>query len=211
MLEYTPLAEQILVVVAVIQGILLIPAFIELLPYIADSLFRARGSVALESSVRVSRSRNRVALVLLLPCMLMIFRLHLWTPALIDRLTPEWQLAAVTAAFFVYSLVRVLMFWILKPRRRYDNYWLSHRASYTFLILMIMLLLPTWGIFWIFGVSFQTTRLVIYVEIGMVYAAFLLSRAQILNLSYRPLRTFLYLCGLEIVPAFVWVISALVM
>lgn len=211
MLEYTPLAEKILVVLAIVYGILLMPAFIELLPYLADSLFRARGSVALENSVRVSRARNRVAGAMMLPFMLMVFRLRLWEPSLMDRLSPEWQLAAVAAVFVVYFLVRVVMFLALKPRRRYDNFVLSHRAAYTFFILMMILLLATWGICWVFGVPAEAIRMVIYVEICVVYAAFLIRRAQFLSLSYRPLRTFLYLCGLEIVPAAVWVVSALVL
>lgn len=211
MLEYTPLAEKILVVLAIVQGIILMPAFIELLPYLADSLFRARGSVALENSVRVSRNRNRVAAVLLLPSMLMVFRLRLWEPSVMDRLSPEGQLGAVAIVFVAYILLRIVMFWGLKPRHRYDNFVLSHRAGYTFFILMMILLLSTWGICRVFQVPDEAIRVVIFVEICVVYAAFLFRRAQFLSLSYRPLRTFLYLCGLEIVPAAVWVVSALVL
>ena len=54
--------------------LLLLRNFLHILPYLSDSVFRARGSTALDSSVRVSRDRNIIALIQILPLLLVVYR-----------------------------------------------------------------------------------------------------------------------------------------
>ena len=72
--ETVPLSVTILVVATVLLFLLTIRGFLNVLPYLRDSISRARGSAALENSVKVSRDRNLVAAVFLLPAILLMFR-----------------------------------------------------------------------------------------------------------------------------------------
>ena len=65
--EGLSLAASILVAVSVLLFLLALRSFLNVLPYLSDSILRARGSAALENSVRVSRDRNLVAAVFLVP------------------------------------------------------------------------------------------------------------------------------------------------
>jgi len=49
------------------------------------------------------------------------------------------------------------------------------------------------------------------VEAGVLYLIYLLRRAQILSMSCNSLTTFLYLCGLELLPAALMVVPAVVL
>ena len=206
-----PLSVSILSVVFVVLVIVLMRSFIHLIPFIADSLLRARGSVALESSVRVSRDRNMVAVAMFLPMLLLSWRYRLYNPSFIADAGPDARMGLIAAVFAGYLLLRLFMYVLLKPRRRYEQFQVAHHATYTFFILLVILLLFTAGIMYVFGASDATIRLVLYLETAFVYLLFLLRRAQILSLSCNHLRTFLYLCGLEILPTAALVVSAVLL
>ena len=73
----------------------------------------------------------------------------------------------------------------------------------------MLLLLFTVGILSLFSCNDLTVKRFIYIETIAVYAVFLLRKAQILSMSCNPLRTFLYLCGLEFLPTSLLVLSAI--
>ena len=206
-----PLSVSILVLVFVVLMILLIPTFLQLVPYIADSFFRARGSSALENSVRVSRDRNTVALVMLLPAFLLTFRYRLYNPDFLAWKDGDARLWLAAAAFGGYFLLRLVIYVLLKPRRRYEAYQTAHHASYTFFILMVLLMLVTAGVMYIFKAPDAVIRLVLYIEIATVYFIFLVRRSQILALSCNHFRTFLYLCALELFPTAALIVSAVLL
>ncbi|MCR5408715.1 MAG: DUF4271 domain-containing protein [Bacteroidales bacterium] len=206
-----PLSVSILVLVFVVLMILLIPTFLQLVPYIADSFFRARGSSALENSVRVSRDRNMVALVMLLPAFLLTFRYRLYNPDFLAWKDGDARLWLVAAAFGGYFLLRLVIYLLLKPHRRYEAYRTAHHASYTFFILMVLLMLVTAGVMYIFKAPDAVIRLILYIEIATVYFIFLVRRSQILALSCNHFRTFLYLCALELFPTAALIVSAVLL
>ena len=72
----------------------------------------------------------------------------------------------------------------------------------------MVLMLATVGLLTLFHCPDMVFRVVIYVEIGLVYLLFIFRKTQILSLFCNPLRTFLYLCGLEFFPAALLVVSA---
>lgn len=205
------LSMSILAVLFVILMTVLLRTFIHLIPFIADSLLRARGSVALESSVRVSRDRNTVALAMLLPMLLLAYRYRLYNPDFLADTHPDVRMGLIAAVFAGYLLLRLFMYAVLKPRRRYEQFQIAHHATYTFFILMVILLLLTAGVMYIFNAPDSLIRLILYIETAFVYLLFLLRKAQILSLSCNHLRTFLYLCGLEILPTAALVVSAVLL
>ena len=67
----------IIMVVFVAVALALLPTFFHLAPYLADAVFRARGSEALEFSVSVTRDRNMFAYLLIVPAVLIMSRYRL--------------------------------------------------------------------------------------------------------------------------------------
>jgi hypothetical protein len=210
-MEPAPLSMQIAVVVFVVLAIAVMKRFLQIFPFLLDSMFRARGSSALEGSVRVSHDRNLIALVLLIPAVLAAFRYRLWDPSFLARFSPDARLGLLAGAIVAFLLLRFLMHLWLKPRRHADTWWLGYRTGYTWFILLMLVMLPTVGILDLAHVNPLTVKWFILVELGLVYALFLIRKAQILALSCNPLLTFLYLCGLEILPASMLVVSAMLL
>ena len=173
--EGLSLAASILVAVSVLLFLLALRSFLNVLPYLSDNILRARGSAALENSVRVSRDRNLVAAVFLVPAILLIYRYRLFDIAWFGTLTPDLRLAAVAGVFLLYLFIRFLLYrcagvfllylfirfllyrW-MRPRRRYDDYQMAYRAGYTFFILLMILALLTVGVCYVLHLSDLTIK-----------------------------------------------------
>ena len=209
--EGLSMAASILVAVSVLLFLLALRSFLNVLPYLADGIFRARGSAALEGSVRVSRDRNLVAAVFLIPAILVVYRYRLVDVDLFDTLSPDMRLLAVAGVFVGYLLLRFLLYRWMKPRRRYDDYQMAYRAGYTFFILQMMLILVTVGVCYVLRLPDETVRTVLLVETGVMFFLYLVRKGQILSLSCKPLTTFLYLCALELLPAALVVLPAAIL
>lgn len=201
----------VLVLIFVVMMILLLPRFIGLLPYLADSFLRARGSSALENSVRVSRDRNVIAAAMLIPAVFLVFRYRLYDASFLSGREADVRLLMVAGVLAAYLLLRLFIYLILRPARRREYYQIAHHTSYTFFILMMLLELVTAGLLSVFGVPEPVLRTVLYAETAVAYLSFFLRRAQILSLICNPLQTFLYLCALEIIPTAALVVSAVVL
>ena len=201
----------LLVAVSVLLFLLALRSFLNVLPYLSDNILRARGSAALENSVRVSRDRNLVAAVFLIPAILLIYRYRLINAAILDTLTPDYRLLAIAGLFIGYLIIRYLLYRWLRPRRRYDEYQKAFRTGYTFFILLMMLALVSVAVCYVLRLPDSTVRTVLFVETGALFLLYLLRRGQILSLSCKPLTTFLYLCALELLPASMLVIPAAVL
>jgi hypothetical protein len=201
----------LLVVAFAVLAIAFLKRFLQVLPYMADSYLRVRGSAALEGSIRVSQDRNLVALVFTIPAVLLVYRYRLYDPSLIRDLDPNLRLAGVALALLAYVLVRHMIYLWVRPRQRVDIFRQAHRVAYTYFIFLMLLVLITVGILEIAGLESAIVRYVLYAEIGLVFILLLHRTSQILSLSCNHLRTFLYLCALEILPAVLLVVSAVVL
>jgi len=206
-----PVLFVVLTVTFILAAILFMPRFLSLAPLLFDSLFRARGSVSLETSVHYSNDRRLVASVLLIPAALLTYRYRLYDAAFLRDLSEGWRLVAILGVFAVFALLRLLMYALLRPRRNADFYRLSRRTAYTYFILLVIIALLTTGILALFNCDPILVKKVLLIEIAVFYVIFFARRAQILALSCNHLRTFLYLCGLEILPTGAMVVSALVL
>ena len=201
----------IVMVLFVALALFVLPTFFHLAPYLSDAVFRARGSEALEFSVRVTRERNTVAFILLIPAVLIMSRYRLYDPDFFQYFQGDWRLLACFTVLLTYLLVRLVLYWTLRPRRRMDNYRLAHKLIHTFFILFMLLALPAIGILTIIDANDMVIRTVLYILLAFTYLVFLVRKAQILSLSCDGLQTFLYLCALEILPIGALVVSAVVL
>ncbi len=203
--------SDILVVVSVLLCIMVLGRFMGLIPYLTDSFRRVRGSVALEGSIRVRQDRNLVALSLVIPAILLVWRYRLYNPELIDGLDSDIRLCAVAMALSAFVLFRKLMYMLLRPRRGKENFSHAYRVAFTYFIFLMIFLLLMVGILSLAGVEDAVVRWVLYGASAFVYLLFLHRFLQILSLSCNPLRTFLYLCGLEILPLSLLIVSGIVL
>ncbi|MBQ9410756.1 MAG: DUF4271 domain-containing protein [Bacteroidales bacterium] len=201
----------IIMVVFVAVALALLPTFFHLAPYLADAVFRARGSEALEFSVRVTRERNIFAYLLLVPAVLIMSRYRLYDPSFMQQFEGAWHLLACLAVLAAYILLRLIIYLILKPRRRFEYFRLAHRAIFTFFILFMLIALPVLGVLTVIDANDLIIRSVLYVLLAVVYLVFLVRKAQILSLSCGGFAVFLYLCALEIIPTAALVVSAAVL
>ena len=206
--EGIPVVGSTLVILFVLLMMVFLRNFLTILPYLSDSVLRARGSTALENSVRVSRDRNIIALILLIPAVLLIYRYRIYDPDYLRDTGPDTRLLVTGGAFLSFLLLRWMMYRWLRPRRRYDAYQMAYRSGYTFFILMLLLVLPTVGVLWIFHVNDLTIKTIILLESGAVWLTYLLRKAQILSSSCNGLTLFLYLCALELLPVATLVATA---
>ena len=197
-----------LVVAFIVAFIVFLPRFLSLTPLLFDSLFRARGSMSLESSVRSSTDRRLLAALLTVPAVLLIFTYRLYNPGFLQAFGPNARLGLIAGVFYGFLLLRYLMYRLLMPRRRRDFYILAHNTALTYFILLMVLLMVTVGLLELCGVSPMVVGRVLYIESAVIYTVFFFRRVQILALSCNHLRTFLYLCGLEILPCAALVVSA---
>ena len=207
----TPMLMGILVTVFVVLALLELRNFLHVGPFLWDSVFRARGSVALENNVRVARERNQLTLILIIPAILFIYRYRLYNPRFLQQMDGNWRLAAVAGVFLGFLLLRLLMYLFLKPRRRTDHYRMAYRAGYTFFILLMLPAIATVTVLYFFKANDFIIRSFLYAEAALSYLFFLVRKAQILTLSCNPLLTFLYLCGLEILPTGALVATAVLL
>lgn len=202
----------IIMVVFVALALVLLPTFFHFAPYLADAVFRARGSEALEFSVRVTRDRNMFAYVLLIPAVLIMSRYRLYDPLFMQQIGDKgWYLLACVGVLAAYLLVRLIIYLFLKPRRHYEYFRLAHRAIYTFFILLMLVALPALGLLTVVDANDVIIRSVMYVLLVVVYFVFIIRKAQILSLTCNGLRTFLYLCALEFIPTAALIVSAVVL
>ena len=207
----TPMLMGILVTVFVILALLEIRNFLHVFPFLWDSVFRARGSVALENNVRVARERNQQVFILMIPAILFTYRYRLYDARFLQSLEGNWRLAAVAGVFMAYFLLRFLLYLILKPKRRTDHYRMAHRAGFTFFILLLLPAIAGVTILYFFRANDFIIRSFLYILAALTYLMFLVRKSQILSLSCNPLLTFLYLCGLEILPTGALIASAVLL
>ena len=86
------MAVNIVMALFVALALFLLPTFFHLAPYLADAVFRSRGSEALEFSVRVTRERNTIAYIFLIPAILIMSRYRLYYPSFVHDMAPVWRL-----------------------------------------------------------------------------------------------------------------------
>ncbi len=201
----------IITVAFVIIAMAAMPTIFHLSPYLADAVFRARGSDALEFNASVARERDMVAYMLFIPCMLLTSRYNLYNPSFMASMGPGMHLLATFGVALAYMILRHVLYEIFKPRRGYDNYRLAHRVIYTTFTIFMIIAMVVVGVLVVFDVNELIIRKVLYAILIIDYSVFLIRKTQLLLLSYDGLRTFLYLCALEVFPITLLIVSAVVL
>lgn len=187
-----------------ILSILLIVAFLRDFFIVSVPVLRCmdtyKYNLELEHNIQLSRTRNRAAALVFLPLWLVADRFCILNESL-------WYSGLMLVA---YLLLRRIMSWIM-PLRRVGSECRNalRRILYTFSIPLCIVILLVVGVNALVGWDDTALRTVIIVIFGLNLAFVMLQEFRILNLRYHPFVSFLYLCGLEFVPASALVAAAL--
>ena len=195
------------VAIAVLLVLLNLRDLLGLLPHLWRGFTVARGNVSLEHNLPVARSRNATTAIYLLVLVLVGDRY--FTPgsdaatglSAADFLRTRVWIAAIAG----WLLLRYLLFAFISRWRLHrfdsDSRLAVHRIFYNHLILLAIAVLATLPVLIAFRCPESGFRLAIQLEILMFWLLSLLREWQILRNYCGGFSTFLYLCGLEFIPA----------
>jgi len=201
----------ILVSVTALVVMLSLPRLVGLLPLLSKGLLRLKPIYDLENNVRLSRDRNSIATIMVVPFALVASRYSLFGASFIYSLPSLYRTPAVLATLVGYIALRAILHKIAAPKKKdSDDYEFSFKSAYNFFILCTLLLVISCPALHYLGVNDLTIRKVAYYEILFFFVVFLIRKRQILTKSCNQLKAFLYLCTLEILPVAALAATALI-
>lgn len=203
------LTNRILICVAVGLMILSLLDILRVFPHLLFCLRRSYGSENIEHSIAVTRLRNRCAFVAALPFCLIADYFGIYRGTLLDFSGQQWSALAVMVLLLVYLLIRKLISLVIRPRNiGGEKYNAVRHCLWNYFILLVLNLLFILAPIRLLGVSWDVSGWVFLSVTGLFYLVALYREAQILSSVCNGLQTILYLCALELVPAAVLVVPA---
>ena len=184
--------NSVLAILSIVLLIIFIRDFFILWTPIMRCLVRAKANIEMEHSFQLARTRNRAALLLVLPMLLISERFGLISESM-------WITLAVVAGYLV---LKRLMSELVLPRRLPAEMRVAvRRALYTYFIVLAAIMLVTVGLWTQFRWDGDIMKIVFGAEALAILALSTLREGEILSSTFPPFVSFLYLCALEIVPA----------
>ena len=191
----------VLLVVELSDIILLMPSLLRCLPF-------WKGNMELEHSVSLSRTRNTVALVCAVLFCIVADRYALFYPSWRSYAGSGYQLAITAAFVFGFALLRRIFYLVSPLRSRTSEFACAVRHTFfNYFILYTVLVLVGAVFLEAFRAPAAVGRGVLLVSGALVYLLDISRTAQILSSRYGLLRTILYLCALELLPAGILILT----
>lgn len=192
----------------------ILPELFKLMPAMFGCLLRSRGNLEVEHSISTARSRNLCARILAVPFLVAIDRYCVYDADFLAGWSEPWlrlgELVAVLIAFLIFR--RIMHTLLLGRRLRLDND--SSRAItrgiLNYFICFAIFMMLSISILYMFKASDEAIRLVISGELAIFWILSWVREGQILQQKSGGFTTFLYLCGLELLPAGALIASALI-
>lgn len=193
--------HSVIAIAAIVLLIIFMRDYFILWTPVMRCLLRAKANVEMEHSIQLARTRNRAALLMLIPMWLIAERFSLIS----ERM---WLSLAIMVA---YLILKRLMAEIILPRRIQGEVRLAvRRALYTYGIVLAFVMIATVGLWLLIDWDPSAMTWVFAAEAGVALLLSMLREGEILSANCRPFATFLYLCGLEAIPAAVLAAAAIV-
>ena len=178
-----------------------IRAIIHITPALADCLVRWKGSVNLDKSIQLSRERNTAARILFLCGGLLVSRYGLLRSGVIDGLPAIWQTPAIFGVLTAYALLRRIIYLFMSRHvRKREIFMAGHTASYNFGIWIAIAMLLAAGAGSALSIPEADMKNILTGICVFFYIFYLIRKMQIFNSCYHKFMSFLYLCGLELLP-----------
>lgn len=192
--------NSVIALVATVLLIIFMRDYFILWTPILRCLVRPKANVEMEHSIQLARTRNRASFIMGLPILLIADRFGLISSSML------LSAGILTAYVFLRRIMSELL-----PHKRLNPELRTavRRTWYTFTIVMAVVMLVTVGLWALFDWEDSVTAWVLTGEAVMMLLWSMIREAEILASVYHPLVCFLYLCGLEVVPASALIASAL--
>jgi len=201
----------ILALTSLLVIIMLLRRLVNIYPSLLACMIRWKENVNLQMSVKLSRDRDILAISMVIPFCLTVYRFGLYRPEFMSGMNENAGLGVTVGIFIAYTLLRRLIYLMARPRKAASStYRTSASASYTFFIILTLLLMAIGGILSFFDVNPDAIRTAMIWVSACIYMIFVLRCTQIFVSSYNFFIVFLYLCALEIIPIGILVISAII-
>ena len=202
---------KIILAIGLIFFLLIIRTFVGLVPSLMATVIRWKESLNLEASVKLSRDRNTVAACAAIFFCLTMIRYDVYDLKCLQNVGLNAHFWILIGIFCLFIAIRTFIEHTIRPRRiQAKSYVAVVRVSYSFFIVLTMLLLLTNGIATVFDISLELTRNAILWISALTYLLHLVRKLQILSSSCSIFAGFLYLCALEILPTGVLIASAVI-
>lgn len=186
-----------------------IRSFFKIIPSLMDSVSRWKGNLELEDSLQLSGSRNLVMVILFVPLCMVAYSHGLYSPDYMDGLTPALRLAATVGSMLAYLVLRTFLNWQLEMSSyRSKTFTAANRSFFNYAIILFAILFPVGGILNMVFKDEALTRVILLHITAITYVIYMFRRGQIFASVCNPFTTFLYLCGLELLPTTALVLSA---
>ena len=206
------MVTDILSFISILTAMLVLRSLVSIFPSLVACLVRAKECFNLEASVKLSRSRDIIATVMVLPFCLLMNRFDIIGTGLASGLSDNLRILVIVGGFIVFFLFRIATFRLFRPQRMpkktYDT---AGKAAHTFFAILTLLLLPVAGIMSVIGVEEATIKSAILWLSAGIYGLFLIRKIQIFTSNCSVFTAFLYLCALEIIPTGTLVVSAIIL
>ena len=200
----------ILTSVCILVIILSIKRIVNIIPSLLSCLFRWKEAFNLEYNLKLSRDRNLVFFILVLPFCLMAAKFGIYSPEFMSGTGQLPMLGIFTGIFITYLLVRRLLGTIFRPGEMDGKAWSAARMLFpTFFCSATLLCLAVAGILSYTGLDDSTIRMILIYVLTFFYLVFLFRKTQIFSHYCSVFSTILYLCTLEILPTGLLVASAI--
>lgn len=196
----------ILTIVSCLTILLSLTEMINIFPLVLGSIVSSREPVNIHSSAVLRRARNRVALAMIPPFILVTYRYGLYPPA--EAFDGWTRVAVICAAFVTWTILRLVCMRIFRDRNmREEDYFCGAESPRCFFILTSAVMFITSGICDMCSVSQSLTHDILLWEIIIGYSFALLRKTQIFAYYRGIFAGFLYLCTLELIPTGILILT----
>ena len=206
------MVTDILSFISILSAMLVLRSLVSIFPSLVACLVRAKECFNLEASVKLSRSRDILASVMVLPFCLLVNRFDVIGTGLSVSLSEDLRTAIIIGGFIVYFIFRIATYRLFRPQRLpKKTYQTAGKAAHTFFAILTLLLLTVAGIMTVAGTDETAIKnAILWISAG-IYGLFLIRKFQIFTSNCSVFAAFLYLCALEIIPTGTLVVSAIIL
>lgn len=177
------------------------PRIVGIMPSILRGFVFRRDAMKIGRSSKSVSDRNAMALSLFIPFCLLVGGTGIFNPSFLGNIPGHWM-APLFAVFLAAAfLLRLLFTSIANPAGMKSDEWDAAKGSIvnSFCVAVPAMLLAA-GIMAVFGVEKDGMKLVLSIVMAIALAVDIISTSGFLHEGCSLIRTFLYLCALEIIP-----------
>ena len=200
-----------LALISLLIVLMLLNTLVGICPSLLACLIRWKESVNLDASVKLGRDRDIMALCMMIPFCLTVFRFRLYDPSWTDGMLPNPRLAVIIGIFAAYVILRsILEYGFRSKKMNPKTYKTACKSSYTFFSVLTLILLLIGGVLSFIGVDPEGIQSAMLWISALIYALFVIRKFQIFVSSCSFFAAFLYLCVLELIPTGAVIASAVI-